>query len=333
MTSVEPRQLLRTCSVAESGLNWDEDVEETKPAVDPMQVINTRSRADDLHQQLEWFPSGIVHRAEGTKSLDWFDCLLAGKRAPNAVFEAKPTAPVVEAKPTAPVVEAKPTSPVVEAKPTAPVVEAKPTAPVVKAKAATKGPLSVKMTKPSAEVTLLTVELPAPVVEQTASIAQDDASEWHSVTAKVRKQAPKPVVKGKKQAPKSATKEKKAEPKESTSPTVDTQEALFIAQDQLIDECIGQIPRETCQNVAVSLRHTLNYSKILWVKFPDDDVVPKAAGTQHKFSRAHFFGNYNFQKKLRERLQPLLPGAWIHISPGSDTHTFRLRVVRAKDEA
>jgi hypothetical protein len=174
----------------------------------------------------------------------------------------------------------------------------------------------------------------SPVVVPVAPIVEEE--EWQTVGPKVKKQATKPATKAKKQGSKPVTKpatsEKQDSKQDSKQSAAIHQAALLSAQEQLIGECIGQISRDTCQNVVTNMRHTLNFKKSIWLKFSDDDVVSQVEGTKHTFSRAHFFGNYAFQKELRERFKPLLPGAWIKIFPGGTKHTFCLAVTRARHE-
>ena len=182
------------------------------------------------------------------------------------------------------------------------------------------------------------VEPVAPVVEPIAPVVEE---EWQTVGPKVKKQATKPATKAKKQGSKPMTeqaakpmvKQAAIEKQNSKKSAAIHQTALISAQDQLITECIGQISRDTCANVVTNMTHTINYKKSMWLKFSDDDVVSQVDGIKHTFSRAHFFGNYAFQQELRERFEPLLPGAWIKIFPGGTKHTFCLAVTRARREA
>ena len=107
---------------------------------------------------------------------------------------------------------------------------------------------------------------------------------------------------------------------------------LYVAQEQLITECVEQISSKTLEVCNTNLKFVVNHRHTLVMKFSDDSVVCKVDGVLYEFSRAHFFGNRVFQDKLRERFEVLLPLAWMRITPGRVENTFCLGISKRKSE-
>ena len=107
---------------------------------------------------------------------------------------------------------------------------------------------------------------------------------------------------------------------------------LYVAQEQLITECVEQISSKTLEVCNTNLKFVVNHRHTLVMKFSDDSVVCKVDGVLYEFSRAHFFGNRVFQDKLRERFEVLLPLAWMRITTGRVEITFCLGISKRKSE-
>ena len=185
-----------------------------------------------------------------------------------------------------------------------------------------------------------TVEHTAPVVEEVKKPKQPKPPrETVSKPPTVEHTAPvvEEVKKPKQPKP---PREKVSKPPtvEHTAPVVEEAKKpklptpLYVAQEQLITECVEQISSKTLEVCNTNLKFVVNHRHTLVMKFSDDSVVCKVDGVLYEFSRAHFFGNRVFQDKLRERFEVLLPLAWMRITPGRVENTFCLGISKRKSE-
>ncbi len=147
---------------------------------------------------------------------------------------------------------------------------------------------------------------------------------------------PKPAYKPKQSKPVSSESKPAYKSKQLSDEEVVKRErkntALLQAQNQLIDECVGQLNPKTRDDINNSLPYVLNFRRTLVVKFDSDFVVADVDGEKFEFSRTRFFENRIFQDKVRERFESLIPPAWIRFFPGRDENTYCMGIMKRRNE-
>jgi hypothetical protein len=172
--------------------------------------------------------------------------------------------------------------------------------------------------------------------------ADDDKAGWTKVDSK--KSTTKPAYKPKqssentKPAYKSDKFNKPAyKPKQPSEEELARRElknkALIVAQDKLINECVGQLHPKARDDINNSLPYVINYRRTVVLKFDNDAVVADVNEEKFEFSRTKFFENRIFQDKVRERFDSIIPEAWIRFFPGRDENTYCMGIMRRRASA
>ena len=110
-------------------------------------------------------------------------------------------------------------------------------------------------------------------------------------------------------------------------------EALLVAQDQLIAACLVQMPSKIMDRINTDLQYIKDYRRIQVFKFEDDFVVAEVNNDKFEFSRTRFFENRIFQHKMREKLQTIMSSAWISFFPGREENTYCISISKYQSKA
>jgi hypothetical protein len=99
-------------------------------------------------------------------------------------------------------------------------------------------------------------------------------------------------------------------------------QAFSMAQELMSDVCWNACSEKFCASVEENLQYTVGYKATRTLDVTNDDLVVEHNGETYTFSKKRFLEHKTFQYKVRERLKPYMPSAWIRFFQGRDENTF-----------
>lgn len=100
--------------------------------------------------------------------------------------------------------------------------------------------------------------------------------------------------------------------------------ALELAQEEMIMECYNACSVKFCEATQQGLQYVVGFKATRTLDITNDSINVEYNNEKYTFSKKQFLENKTFQYKVRERLSPYMPSAWIRFFAGRQDNTYCL---------